>query len=171
MVRMSGVGYDVQIQTVKPHLLAAVQGIAHGGNLVPQLFQLLDKVWKFLKANPAVKNEGLNVFLYNGEPGNDLLHNGSGLPVVAGVIVPNRFPDAGELKCLATPAGRVTTVTHIGPYEKLPEVHAAVRDWCQSNRRKMAGPSWELYGHWNEDVQKLRTDIFYLLDESIHLDR
>ncbi|MDB5328046.1 MAG: Bacterial transcription activator, effector binding domain, partial [Phycisphaerales bacterium] len=31
----------------------------------------------------------------------------------------------------------------------------------------MAGPNWELYGHWdqswNDDPSKIRTDVYYLL--------
>jgi hypothetical protein len=32
---------------------------------------------------------------------------------------------------------------------------------------ELAGPSWEVYGHWldewNSDPRKIRTDVFYLL--------
>ncbi len=29
----------------------------------------------------------------------------------------------------------------------------------------LAGPSWEVYGHWHEDPAQLKTDIYYLLRE------
>ena len=34
--------------------------------------------------------------------------------------------------------------------------------------RALAGPNWEIYGHWqedwNEDPAKIRTEVFYLLE-------
>jgi len=29
----------------------------------------------------------------------------------------------------------------------------------------MAGPRWEVYGHWSDNPATRRTDIFYLLTE------
>ena len=48
------------------------------------------------------------------------------------------------------------------------EAHAASRvrriaAWCRANDRLRAGPSWEVYGHWNADPAQLRTEIYYLL--------
>jgi effector-binding domain-containing protein len=41
--------------------------------------------------------------------------------------------------------------------------HAAIHQWVRENGRKLAGPSWEVYGDWSDDPAKLRTDIFCLL--------
>ena len=155
--------YSVQIVEVSPQPLAAARGYGNAQNLIPHLFELLDEVWKFLKANPHIKHEGLNVFLYYGEDGKDLLHTEQGLPIEAGVKVTAPFAGAGKVVCSATPGGTAATVVHIGPYENLSEAHAALRDWCNDNHRRIAGPSWEIYDHWNDDPGKLRTDVFYLL--------
>ena len=63
----------------------------------------------------------------------------------------------------ATPAGRVATATHWGPYSGLFAAHQSIRQWCRAGQHVLAGPNWEVYGHWSEDPEKLRTDIFYLL--------
>ena len=63
----------------------------------------------------------------------------------------------------ATPAGTVATVVHFGPYDRLAQTHATLHQWARANGHRLAGPSWELYGHWSDDPAKLRTDIFYLL--------
>ena len=67
----------------------------------------------------------------------------------------------------ATPSGLVATVTHFGPYGQLGAAHAAIREWCAENGRELAGPSWEIYGHWvdawNADPSLIRTDVFHLL--------
>ncbi|HEX4962175.1 MAG TPA: hypothetical protein VF173_15170 [Thermoanaerobaculia bacterium] len=52
---------------------------------------------------------------------------------------------------------------HYGPYERLGGAHDAVRHWCAEHKLALAGPLWELYGHWEEDPAKLRTDVFYLV--------
>ena len=46
-------------------------------------------------------------------------------------------------------------------YTRLGE--AAIREWCRAHDRAPAGPSWEVYGHWQADPAELRTEIFYLL--------
>jgi hypothetical protein len=30
----------------------------------------------------------------------------------------------------------------------------------------MTGVDWEIYGHWDDDPAKLRTDVFYLLADT-----
>jgi effector-binding domain-containing protein len=66
-----------------------------------------------------------------------------------------------------TPAGLVASVTHLGPYAGLRAAHDALHDWCKTERRQLAGPSWEIYGHWQSewdaDPSRIRTDVFYLL--------
>ncbi len=63
----------------------------------------------------------------------------------------------------ATPAGTVATAAHIGPYDQLGQAHQAIHKWVRENNRRIAGVSWEVYGHWTDDPTKLRTDIYYLL--------
>ncbi|MBI3943741.1 MAG: GyrI-like domain-containing protein [Chloroflexi bacterium] len=155
--------YDVQISEVAPQPLAAAQGHGNAQNYVQQLFALLDEVWNFLRGHPQIQHKGLNVFLYHGEDDKDLLRTDQGLPIVAGVILAGPFESAEKVVAATTPGGTVATAVHIGPYEQLSEAHAALRKWCKDNNRPIAGPSWEIYGHWDDDPDKLRTDVFYLL--------
>jgi len=66
-----------------------------------------------------------------------------------------------------TPAGPVATAVHFGPYNRLGEAHSAIRQWCREHERRLAGPNWEIYGHWleewNSNPSKIRTDVFYLV--------
>lgn len=84
-----------------------------------------------------------------------------------GVELDTPFAGYGELVGSATPAGVVATVAHFGPYHQLGEAHRAIHKWCQDHGHAIAGPSWELYGHWehewNNDPSKIRTDVHYLL--------
>ena len=85
----------------------------------------------------------------------------------AGVELPEPFTEGDGIIRSATPAGLVAWVTHIGPYQRLGAAHAAIQEWCAAQDRKLAGPNWEIYGHWeaewNTDPSRIRTDVFYQL--------
>src|SRR5437588_7281090 len=82
-----------------------------------------------------------------------------------GVELDAPFAGHGEVVGSATPAGTVATTVHLGPYGRLHEAHRAIRQWCANHGYALAGPNWEIYGHWkdewNNDPTKIRTDIFY----------
>ena len=77
----------------------------------------------------------------------------------------------GRRRVGSTPAGLVAATTHFGPYGLMHEAHAAIRRWCQSNGHTLAGPSWEIYGHWtdecNRDPSKITTEICYLIADTV----
>lgn len=155
--------YDVEVREVGPRHLAAARGRGDRSNYLARLFALLDEVWRFLKANPEVRHLGLNVFAYGYERDKDPPCAEGSFAIEAGVLVDAAFLGAGIVVCSATPGGRAAVTEHLGPYEKLAEAHAAVREWCAANGRVLAGPNWEIYGHWHEDPAQLRTEVFYLL--------
>lgn len=109
-------------------------------------------VWNFIR-HSQVASHGRNVAVYlNGR-----------IDLEVGVEVDANAPTSSDVFLSATPAGVVATTTHIGPYAGLGAAHQSVREWCDTNRRRMAGPNWEIYGHWTDDAAKLRTEVFYLL--------
>jgi effector-binding domain-containing protein len=62
--------------------------------------------------------------------------------------------------------GRLFRNHHVS-YSGLGAAHDAVRQWCKANNHNLAGPNWEIYGHWqpewNTNPSQIRTDIYYLL--------
>jgi hypothetical protein len=84
-----------------------------------------------------------------------------------GVELDTPFAGFGEVVGSATPPGLVATTTHFGPYGLLHGAHKAILQWCGENGHSLAGPNWEIYGHWkdewNTDPSKICTDIYYLL--------
>ena len=60
----------------------------------------------------------------------------------------------------STPAGTAATTVYLGPYDQMKLAHEAIHQWARENGRRLAGPSWEVYGHWSDDPARLRTDIF-----------
>ncbi len=113
-------------------------------------------VWKVLRSQ-QVAGAGRHVAIYW-----DCQIN---LDVGAEVAQP--FAGHGEVVGATTPSGPVATTTHYGPYQRLPDAHEAIRQWCANQGYALAGPNWEVYGHWtdecNRDPSKIRTDVFYLL--------
>lgn len=69
----------------------------------------------------------------------------------------------GLVEPFETPHGVAAMTMHVGEYGRLGEANAAIIAWCRANHRLIAGPSWEVYGHWHADSIKLRTEVFYLL--------
>ena len=92
---------------------------------------------------------------------------GGEINLEVGVELDSPFAGCGEVVGSATPAGQVAFTTHYGPYGRLDEAHEAIRSWCRNNGHALAGPSWEVYGHWEEewdrDPSKICTEVCYLV--------
>ena len=41
---------------------------------------------------------------------------------------------------------------------------AALEAWCTSAGRGPAGVNWEVYGDWDDDPARRRTDVYFLLE-------
>jgi len=83
----------------------------------------------------------------------------------AGVECDEPFAESGDLVRSATPSGTAVHAIHFGPYQQLGKTHAAIQQWCKSHGHSLAGPNWEIYGHWlpewNDSPALIRTDVFY----------
>jgi effector-binding domain-containing protein len=118
----------------------------------------LDQVWQFLRGHPGLRTDGHNVFLYHHPARRDLP-----MDVDFGVEVTRPFETSSEVHATETPGGEVATAVHVGPYDRLGETHAAIHEWASRNQRTFAGRSWEIYGDWNDDADRLETTVLYLL--------
>ena len=117
------------------------------------------EVWSFIRS-AGLPRPGRHLALYLDAQGS----------VEVGAEVSETFAGNERVHCSQLPAGRVVTTIHFGPYARLSEAHAALRVWCAEHGHRCSGISWELYGHWEEswntDSSKIRTDVFYLLDDA-----
>jgi effector-binding domain-containing protein len=119
---------------------------------------MLDEVYAVVKrsaADRAGPGEGRwqNIMLYRDDVPN----------VEVGVLASGPFSDVGNVISSVLPAGVAAAATHRGPYSGLDSAHRAVRDWCAAHGRQLAGPRWEVYGHWREGPSELETEVYYLL--------
>jgi effector-binding domain-containing protein len=135
-------------------VLAAVRAVTTPEQLSTDIIRLLDQVWPVLREQGAHTEH--NVIIYRpGEAG--------AITIDAGVEVFGDFAERGAVRRVTTPAGEVAAVAHYGEYSAMGGAYAALDHWCAANRRRQAGVNWEVYGDWDDDPAKRRTDVYKLL--------
>ncbi len=155
LVRSASMAYDVHAEQAAARPLAAVRATTTPQRLSADIVRLLDMVWPVLREQGV--RTGHNVVVYYG--------GGHGaLTIDAGVEALTDFDSRGEVRGVATPAGEVATAAHYGEYSDMGAAYSALEQWCAGNQRKPTGVSWEVYGDWDEDPARQRTDVYYLLE-------
>ena len=152
---MSPTQYEVREVIVPARPVAGVRARVAFGRVGAEFKPYLDQVYAAARAG-AVALDGQNIFIYRDMTGGQLT-----VDLCVGVTAP--FSAVGAVMPLETPSGPAAMTTHVGAYNGLPDANAALREWCRAHGRAIAGPSWEVYGHWDSDPAKLRTDVYYLL--------
>jgi effector-binding domain-containing protein len=149
---------DLTVRQIEalPRPLAGIAERVAPNALSAAISGLLGEVWQHLNSE-NILSTGHNVVLYNAPADPDF-------DALFGVEVHEKFAPAGRIVAAETPGGPVAMAVHWGEYTGLPDAHATVRYWLDAQGLRRAGPSWEIYGDWNDDPKKLRTDIFYLLE-------
>ena len=148
--------YDIRVEQHSGLPLAVVRRRASSQELSKVVPDACGTVWNVVRAQQG-PGAGRHVAVYWDDQIN----------LEVGVELDAPFAGHGEVVGSTTPAGPVATTTHYGPYGQLNKAHEAIHRWCENNGYTLAGPSWEIYGHWqdewNSDPTKIRTDVFYLL--------
>ena len=152
---MASAGYEVREVMMAPRPVAGVRARVARGRVGQEFGRHLDPVYAAGRAG-AVQLDGQNIFIYRSATADELA-----VDFCVGATEP--FAAVGAVEPLETPQGPAATTTHVGDYARLGEAHAAVLAWCRAHNRALAGPSWEVYGHWNADPAQLRTEVYYLL--------
>jgi effector-binding domain-containing protein len=145
----------VQLQQLKSVPIAVIRRQAKASELSRVVPDYCGLVWNAVRAQQA--KAGRNIAVY---------WDGT-IRLEVGVELLGPFTEHGEVVLSATPTGAVASATHFGPYSGLGAAHDAVRHWCKANNHTLAGPNWEIYGHWqpewNTDPSQIRTDVYYQL--------
>lgn len=149
------ISYPVITTNVSAHLIAAARQRTSRTNISREINRLLDAPWRLIWTTPGLQDRGRNVALYWE------LDDEAGVEV--GVEVVHAFADTDTVVCSQIPSGRVATTPYFGDYAGLETAHAAIVAWCKAHDEQLVGPFWEIYGHWEDDAEKRRTDVFYLL--------
>ena len=150
-------GYEVRLETLTTaRPTAVVRRRARAQELSKVVPDACGLVWRVMKAQ-QVHGAGRHVALYLDDQIN----------LEVGVELQTPFEGHGEVVGSSLPSGNVASTVHFGPYNQLRAAHDAIHDWCKTHGHTLAGPRWEIYGHWedawNRDPSQIRTDVFYLL--------
>ena len=147
--------YQVRLEHADSIPLAVIKGRAGKADLPRIVPEWCGLVWGAVRAQQA--KGGRHVALYWD----------AAIRLEVGVELLGPFEDEGSVVRSATPSGTVAWTTHLGPYGGLNAANVAVKHWCEANGHRLAGPSWEIYGHWqpewNADPSRIRTDVFWLV--------
>lgn len=142
--------YNVSIEHLSSRPLAVVRRRGRSQELSKIVPDACGIVWNVIRAQ-QIPGAGRHVAVY----------------LEVGVELEAPFVGSGEVVGSATPSGSTAKTTHYGPYGQLHEAHKAIRVWCAENGQTLAGPNWEIYGHWqdewNSDPAKIATELYYLL--------
>jgi hypothetical protein len=139
------VEYTVQTIEASARPIQIVRGQATMATLPANIRKLFDEFYAGFKGKG-----GLNIVFY---PGSGVCGE---FEIACGV----QLESGGNA---VTPAGLVATTTYFGPYDRMGPAHEAIHHWARDSGYKLAGPSWEVYGHWSDNPAELRTDIYYLV--------
>jgi effector-binding domain-containing protein len=148
--------HAVRIVTPDPLPLAVVHRTLHPDALQAVWPPALDEVWAFVRTHGL--KAGRNVFVYR--PAQD-----QQITLEAGVELSSPLPANDHVFSSQTPTGRAVTAEHRGSYDGIPLAHTAIRRHCAAAGLQLAGPSWEVYGHYPSDQTPPLTEVFYLLAE------
>ena len=154
--------YEVRVLEVAAQPVAIVDGRARQEDFPKVIRPMFDRFYQNV-GSVDLRQRGLNIIIYRNHPDVNLLVSAEGVPLEVGIRVPEPFTGNDIIRCSSTPSGKVATVVHMGPYERLGSAYDALGKWRKDNQAAWAGPFWELYGHWSDDPAQLRTDVFYLL--------
>src|SRR5215831_16587882 len=143
----------VKLQQLGSISVAVVRRQARASELSRVVPECCGLVWNVVRAQHA--KGGRHVAIYWDD----------GIRLEVGVELNGPFAERDDVVRSATPAGLVASATHFGPYGELGAAHDAIHRWCRANGHDLAGPKWEIYGHWqpewNADPSQIRTDVFY----------
>jgi effector-binding domain-containing protein len=125
----------------------------------PRLWpQLLDEVYRFVRTRTDLAT-GQGAELWQ----NVMLYKDDRPDVEVGVLVSAAFDPEGQVIPSELPAGEAATAIHRGDYAELGVTHGVVREQVAARGRELAGPLWEVYGHWRAEPSELETEVFWLL--------
>ena len=146
----------VRIVTPEPLALAVVRRTLRPEELQSVWPKALDEVWAFVRRHGL--KAGRNVMVYRPA--------GAGqMTLEAGVEVFAALPPDDNVFSAQIPFGRAVTTEHRGSYDGIPLAHAAIKRHCEAEGLRLAGPNWEVYGHYPSDSTPPLTEVFYALGD------
>lgn len=151
--------YVVAVTAVLPRPTAVVAQTTTWEEFPHLWHQLLDGVYVFVRPRPELVGDAHATPEWQ----NVMLYKDNRPAVEVGVLVQRPFTGDERVIPSRLPGGTTAMTIHNGDYGGLADAHRAVHAFAAAERRELAGPRWEIYGHWRDDPRELETEIHYLL--------
>lgn len=110
-------------------------------------FKLSGKMWQIVKAK-GIKNKGKNIWVYD-----------SNERVFAGIEIEETQKFISELEHKNLLLKKYAYFKHIGPYSLIKQTGQQMKEEIKNMGFETALPYIEIYGHWNNDENKLETEL------------
>src|SRR5215467_13231023 len=131
--------YEVRIQQLDSVPIAVIRRQVRANELSRVVPECCGLVWNAVRAQQA--KGGRHVAIYWDAT----------IRLEVGVELLGPFVEQDGVVRSETPAGTVASLAHFGPYGSLGVAHDAIHQWCKSEGHRLAGPKWEIYGHWQSE--------------------
>ncbi len=150
--------YEIEVAEAEATPTVVMVGTTTFDELSTTIGRLINPVWAYIRSSDLVP--GHNVVLYKGA-----VHRPGGAEIEVGVEVDRRIEDApaGGVRGSELPGGRVVRTMHRGPYNRVRGAYEALDAWCLGNGEALGGPTWEIYGDWDDDSTRLEATVVYKL--------
>lgn len=150
--------YRFRLKDVSPQRLVIRAARAPALDWSPALEWLLADVWRYLNTFESVTVGPAMACLH--ETADGRIEVAAGFPVVEPIDV------SGEYAIIEMTAGKAATTLLEGPYERLPDAHAALAEWLRSAGHTPTGDPWLIFWSTPDDVElpsELRTELVWPL--------
>lgn len=127
----------IVVKTLSPQPVLVARRRVKRSEVAAALGELLGSV--FLHAQRVGATLAGQPFTRYLEWGPAILSIEAGLPVAAAA------EGEGGVHAETLPGGSAAFTTHLGPYERLLDTHAAVQSWIEDGGHRSAGAPWEVY--------------------------
>src|SRR5947208_16126836 len=137
--------YQIELTHSKPIHTAVIRSCVPAKDLAQFVPAACGEVWSFIRS-AGLPRPGRHLALYLDAQGS----------VEVGAEVSEPFAGNDRIHCSQLPAGSTVTTAHFGPYGRLSDAHAAIREWCVRHGQRCSGVSLEVDGtlveSWNIDT-------------------
>src|SRR3989475_11784515 len=129
--------YEIELTHSRQILTAVVRSRVPAKELPQFVPAACGEVWSFIRS-AGLPRPGRHLALYLDAQGS----------VEVGAEVSEPFAGNEWVHCSQLPAGRGVTTVHFGPYARLSDAHAAIRESCARRGHRCSAICWGVYGHW-----------------------
>jgi effector-binding domain-containing protein len=146
-----------RIIDLEPLTGAGIEVYSKWSDVAPTIRSTFDRLYKPGALAPGHEQ---NFILYSNETKED----GT---LLVGVL--DRAPGGSDpdVKVAHVPGGRVITATHWGDYAKMRDTYDVLHAEVKAKGLRRIWTSLEIYGDWDNDPAKVRTDLYLYLGVAI----